>query len=120
MTNNKKEHSMGTVTVSKKAALQAAEYIAKNTDGVAEMTDKSKRGDLTRILLGKGGPKGVYLIKEADGLNVEIYVICRYGANAANVCKSISASIRSELGDNMGIPIKKVTVRVEGVDTSVR
>ena len=110
--------SMGTVTVSKKAALQAAEYIAKNTRGVASMTDRSKRGDISRFFLGKGNPKGVYMIKTDNGFNIEIYVICSYGANAGDICKNISSNARSELEDNMGIPINCVTVRVEGVDTA--
>ena len=112
--------SMGTVTVSKKAALQTAEYIAKNTPGVAAMTDRSKRGDLTRFFLGKGTPKGVYMIKEDGGYNMELYIICSYGANTNELCKNISAAVRAELCENMGIPLNRVTVRVEGVDTAVK
>ena len=82
------------------------------------MTDRSKRGDISRFFLGKGNPKGVYMTKSDEGVNIEIYVICSYGTNAGDVCKNISSRVRAELEDNMGIPLNRVTVRVEGVDAS--
>ncbi len=110
----------GTITVSKKAAMQAAEYIAMNTPGVVRMSEKTKRGDITKILLGTGGTKGVHFTQTPEGFIIEIYVICRYGSNAAQICRNISKSIRAELSGNMGIPIKRVTVRVDGVDGAIR
>ena len=116
----KHEKDLGTVTVSQKAAMQTVEYITKNTDGIVRMAEKSRRGDITRIFLGSGGTKGVYFNKTEDGFMIEIYVICRYGINAGEVCKKISSEVRSELQENMGIPVSRVIVRVEGVDVPER
>lgn len=110
---NKSKHNIsGTVTVSLRAASQAAEHIIKTTAGVAELVPK--RG-LKHSLRSAHGSRCVYFSSTEKGLNIEIYIITSYGVNVNKVCSEISNNIRLEFENNMGIPVNSIKVLVEGV-----
>lgn len=110
--NNPKHNISGTVTVSLRAASQAAEHIIKTTAGVAELVPK--RG-LKYSLRAAHGSRCVYFSSTEKGLNIEIYIITSYGVNVNKVCSEISNNIRLEFENNMGIPVNNIKVLVEGV-----
>ena len=99
---------MGTVTVSKRVALRAAEYITKNTDGVIAISPRS--------MLRGPGHGGIRLVRSGDGYTAEINIICRYGINTNELCRKLSSDIRSELEYNMGVPLSRVAVRIDAVE----
>ncbi len=108
------DEAMGTVTISKKALAQISARIAGDCEGVAMLTDRSKRDELSRLL--SGGVKGVYITREKGGVAVEIYVICSYGADVPSIRKKIADGIAERLGET-GIKIKGVSVCVTGVQS---
>lgn len=109
---NNSETVKGTVTVSMRAAAQMAEYITKTQDGVAGIC--SKRG-IQRPFIGRHQNNGIHFTNTDSGLAIEIAVYTKYGANVNKICSSISNKIKNELEHNMGIPVSKVKVFVEGI-----
>ncbi|MDD6763601.1 MAG: Asp23/Gls24 family envelope stress response protein [Clostridiales bacterium] len=108
----KNDEIMGTVTISKKALAQISAKTALDCEGVAMLTDRSKKDELSRFL--NGGVKGVYITKVQGGIAVEIYIICSYGADVPSIRKQIADGIAGALGE-IGIKIKGVSVCVTGV-----
>lgn len=109
---NNSDSSKGTVTVSMRAAAQTVEYITKTQNGVADIS--SKRSIQHSFLSGHGS-RSVHFTNTDSGLVIEISIYTVYGANVNKICSSISDKIKNELENNMGIPVSKVKVFVEGV-----
>lgn len=105
----------GTVTVSERAVMQIAAHIAKQYDGVKQLTDKKNGDGITRAIKGSKDTTGVYLLKSKQGLALEICIICRYGINTVRLCADITNRIKSELTDT-GFRIKEINVRIMGVE----
>ncbi|MGN1116066.1 MAG: Asp23/Gls24 family envelope stress response protein [Candidatus Ornithomonoglobus sp.] len=110
----KNNEVMGTVTISKKALAQLSAKTARDCEGVAMLTDRSKKDEISRFL--NGGVKGVYITKSKNGVAVEIYIICRYGADVPSIRREIADKIAGRLGET-GIKIKGVSVCVTGVQS---
>lgn len=109
---NNHEHIPGAVTVSLRAAAQVAEYIVKSQKGVSALA--SKRG-IQKPLRGSRSSRGVRFTNTERGFNIDISIYTVYGVNVNKLCSDISVMIRSELEGNMGIPINKIQVFVEGI-----
>lgn len=108
---NNSETAKGTVTVSLRAAAQMAEHIAKTQDGVAGISSKRRQ----RSFLNGYKNRSVHFTKTDSGLVVELSIYTVYGANVNRICSGISEKIKNELESNMGIPVSKVKVFVEGI-----
>ena len=107
--------AIGTVTVSERAVMQIAAYIAKQYDGVKRLTDRKSGDGITRAIKGNRDTTGVYLLKSKQGLALEICIICRYGINTVRLCADITNRITAELTDT-GFRIKEINVRIMGVE----
>ena len=107
----KYDESMGLVTISKKAIAQLAQKIARSCEGVADLTDRSGKDEMSRLLT--GGVKGVYISREKGKISAEIYIICRYGADVAAIQEQITEGLTVELGE-IGIKTGSVTVYAAG------
>ncbi|MBR0366711.1 MAG: Asp23/Gls24 family envelope stress response protein [Clostridia bacterium] len=88
------------ITISDKAIAALAERTATETDGVIALTDRY--GDTRR---GR-----VYITKDR---RLEIFIVCRYGANTNSIYKSITSRLGSLLGNIGGIAA--VDVRIVGI-----
>lgn len=88
------------ITISDKAIAALAGRAATETDGVLALADRS------------GGTRRarVYITKDR---RLEIFIICRYGANTNEIYKSIASRVGSMLGNIGGITA--VDVRIVGI-----
>ena len=105
---------VGKVTVSKSVVLQLAAYVASHCDGVKSLVDKNSGDIISRIITGKG-EKGVYLKNTKQGLELEICVICRYGADVEELCEKIRKRITAEL-EGTGFRLRQVKVNIAGME----
>lgn len=107
---------LGTVTVSTKAIVQIAEYITICCDGVVKLTNRTKHDKISAAIHNLQQAKGVYVKKTKTGLDIEIAVIARYGANVNTLCNTVSENIKSEIENNMGAKVSNVKVYIEGME----
>lgn len=87
------------IIISDRAIISLAAHIAKNTAGVVSLADKA----------GRTGRGRVYITKDRD---IEIYLICRYGADTAKIYKNITEKLNAVLG---GIGnVRRININVTG------
>ena len=91
---NKK--SLGILTISKKAITTLIAHIAISCNGVAELVDRSKRDEVSRVI-GKNANKGVYLERKGSKCNVQIYAVGRYGISATEIAEEITQKVKFAL-----------------------
>lgn len=103
---------MGIVTISARAVARIAGKIAEDCKGVAALADRSRAAGVTRFI--SGGTKGVSIARVRDGIAVDIYIICEFGADVPAIRRRISEGITEKLGET-GLKIKKVNVHIVDV-----
>lgn len=104
----------GIVTISDDAVMQIASYITRNCDGVAEMTAKSKKSEMSRTLKGRADTAGVYVKKTLDGVVLDVYFACCYGVDPAKLANEVEEKVRSGY-DNTGIKLARVNAHINSV-----
>lgn len=106
------KNSLGILTISKKAIVSLIAHIAENCEGVVQLTERSKRDGVNRYL--RGGEKGVYLERKGSKCTAHIYIVGRYGVNAADIGGYISEKIKLALtGTGIEVSVKVNIVNVE-------
>lgn len=106
--------SLGIVTISDRAVKHMAAELAKRCKGVAQLCDRSKRDELSRILNSSKNVRGVYLTKTKEGKVLDIFLLSEYGANAGDICNTLTAQLEEALRVT-GIRLLKVNVHIIGV-----
>lgn len=104
----------GIVTISDYAVMQIASYITRNCDGVAEMTAKSKKSELSRTLTGRADTAGVDVKKTREGVVLDVYFACYYGVNPTELAREVEKKVESAYGGT-GIKISRVTAHINSV-----
>lgn len=104
----------GIVTISDDAVMQIASYITRNCDGVAEMTAKSKKSEVSRALTGRADTAGVYVKKTRDGVVLDVYFACCYGVNPTELANEVEKKVEGAYGGT-GVKIAKVTAHINSV-----
>lgn len=105
---------LGIVTISDKAVKDLAAGLAKRTDGVAMLCERSKRDEAARLLNPSKNVRGVYLTRTNGKRVMDIYLFGRYGANAQDICKRLTARVEAELAD-MDIKLSSINVHYMGI-----
>ncbi len=104
----------GIVTFSNDAVMQIASYITRNCPGVAEMTDKSKKNEVSRALTGRADTAGVYVKNTVNGVVIDVYFACCYGVNPEELAQTVQKKVECAY-EGTGIKISKVNVHINSV-----
>ena len=82
-------------------------------DGVVGMSSRMKDGVTDTI---KNGIKnGVKISTDEKKLNVEVFVIVKYGVKISTVANDIIKKIKYNMDDYLSISVKSITVNIQGV-----
>lgn len=100
----------GIVTVSDTAVKQIASYFARNCEGVAEMTDKTKN----RAIIGRGDTSGVYVKNTREGVVIDVYFACCYGVDPVALSKEAEEKVFNAY-KGTGIKVSKVNIHINSV-----
>ncbi len=106
--------SLGLVTIAPRAMAQIASYFARNCEGVAEMTDISKRNDIQNAILGRDDVAGAYVKNTKDGVAVDVYLACYYGADTEELKARVESEVREAYAPT-GVKIKRVDAHINSV-----
>lgn len=104
----------GIVTISNDAVMQIASYITRNCSGVAEMTAKSKKSEVSRTLTGRADTAGVYVKNTKNGVVLDVYFACYYGVNPTELAGEVEKRVERAY-DGTGIKIARVNVHINSV-----
>ncbi len=111
---NKTNHPSGIVTISDRAVMQIASYTAEKCDGVAEMTDRTKKDGAARTIKGKSDTAGVYVKKTPNGVVLDVYIACCYGAEVNKLKEDVAKAVTAAYACT-GITISGVNVHINSV-----
>ena len=83
-------------------------------DGVIGMSSRNVKEGVTESL--KNGIKnGVKINYEDEKVNVEVFVIVKYGIKISSIANEIIKKIKYNVEDYLSITIKSITVNIQGV-----
>lgn len=112
--DNKKSHPNGVVTVSDRAVMQIAAYAARQCPGVAAMSERSRKGETLKSVMGCGDSAGVYVKKTKSGVVLDVYIACRPGADTQQL-KNDTAFVVTSAFTPTGIRIQDVNIHINSV-----
>lgn len=111
VTNN---HPDGIVTISDRAVMQIASFAAEKSNGVAEMTERTKKDEAARLVSGRSDTAGAYIRKTSSGVVIDVYVACKYGADVNCLKSEVSENVKDAY-IGTGITIREVNVHINSV-----
>jgi uncharacterized alkaline shock family protein YloU len=77
-------------------------------DGIAKLLPKRALG------------RGVTIAKDADGIDVSLYVVIEQGMNISTVSKNLADRVRFVLESYADLKVREVSVHVQGIHTSAK
>ena len=113
----KTSDSMGEVTIANSVISDIAGAVAGKCYGVVGMASRNKKDGIVSLLKPDTMTKGINVSVEEDGIVVGLHIIVEYGVNIQAICSSIVNRVRYTLENYVGLTVKRVNVRVEGVRT---
>ena len=103
------------VSVNNAVIAEIAGAVAAKCYGVVGMAWRNKKDGIVSLLMPDTVTKGINITVQDDGVVIEMNIIVEYGININTICKSIVNNVRYSIENSVGIKVKQVNVRVEGV-----
>ncbi len=108
----------GEITVSSKVVSEMASNVASSCYGVVGMGSRNKKDGIVNLLRPDNMNKGVDVRSSEDGMVIDLHIIVQYGINIATVCESVVSRVKYSVEAFVGVTVKKVSVKVEGIRVS--
>ena len=109
------QNELGTISISEDVAATIAGSTTVESYGVVGMAWRNKKDGIVSLLMPDTVTKGINITVQDDGVVIEMNIIVEYGININTICKSIVNNVRYSIENSVGIKVKQVNVRVEGV-----
>ncbi|MEX2143416.1 MAG: Asp23/Gls24 family envelope stress response protein [Anaerolineales bacterium] len=109
--------SQGSVHISPRAIATIAYQAAIESYGVVGLASKNLFNGLTHLIV-KDPTHGVEVHYEDEAIIIDIYIVVEYGTNIKTVADSVANTIRFHVEKALGLPIREVNVRVQGLRVS--
>ena len=111
------ENALGTIEISEEYFSQLLGSVVPTCFGVAGMANNGFSQQIrsffhkTKFYL----DRGVNVVRELDGLVVELHIVVTYGVNISVVVQSIVNKVRYTVEDATGLTVKTVNVYVDSM-----
>jgi uncharacterized alkaline shock family protein YloU len=106
---------LGRITIAPEVVAHIASHAALESYGVVGM---SARGRVGRLLARDRAGQGVRVGRADDGITVDLYVVCEYGLNLAEIASGLRNRVAYDVARLTGLPIASVEVHIQEVRTS--
>jgi len=107
----------GSILISPRAIATIAYQATVESYGVVGLASKNVLDGFTNLIV-KDPTHGVEVDYEGDAIIVDIYIVVEYGTNINTVAGSVANTVRFHLERSLGLPIREVNVRVQGLRVS--
>lgn len=111
-------NSLGQITVDPKIVAEVAGAVACKCYGVAGMASKNTKDGIVSLLRPDSAGRGVNVTVGENGVLVELHIVIQFGLNINSTCESIVHRVRYTLEGKMGLPVKCINIKVDGVRVS--
>jgi len=106
---------LGRITIAPDVVAQIAGHAALESYGVVGM---SARGRVGRLLSRDRPGQGVVVGHGEGGATLDLYVVCEYGLNLAEVASGLRNRVRYDVERLTGLAVGSVEVHIQDVKTS--
>jgi uncharacterized alkaline shock family protein YloU len=107
----------GSIHISPRAIATIAYQAAVESYGVVGLASKNLLTGLTNKLV-KDPTHGVDVHYQDEAIMIDVYVVVEYGTNIKAVADSVATTVRFHVEKALGLPIREVNVRVQGLRMS--
>ncbi len=114
---NRRQLPAGKIEVAPRAIATIAAQAVGRSYGVVGMAPHTLREGVAQVLRQQDAHKGVEVRIRGDELTIDLYVIVAYGTRIAEVARNVQESVRYAVEQALGMPVTRVSVRVQGVKT---
>jgi uncharacterized alkaline shock family protein YloU len=105
---------LGRITIAPEVVAHIAGHGALESYGVVGM---SARRPLGRLLSRDRPGRGVVVGRTDEGLTIDLYVVCEYGLNLAEIASGLRNRVSYDVERLTGLPIASVEVHIQDVKT---
>ena len=111
------ENHLGIVEISKEYFSSLIGNAASSCFGVAGMANSNAKQNISSFFFRTRQyiDQGVNVLKDADGLIIELHIIISFGLNISAIVKSIVNKVRYTVEEATGLEVKKVNVFVDSM-----
>ena len=106
---------LGKITIAPDVVAHIAGHAALESYGVVGM---SARGPLGRLLSRERAGQGVVVGRTDDGVAIDLYVVCEYGLNLAEIASGLRNRVQYDVERLTGLPVASVEVHIQDVKAS--
>jgi len=111
----KKVNSLGEIIISDEVLATLAGISAIECYGIVGMASKRATDGLVELLGYDNLSKGVKILAQDNGVNINLYIIVEYGISISAVGKNVIETVKYNIENTTGFNVKKVDITVEGI-----
>ncbi len=110
------ETILGKVTISEAYLSKLIGHEVTSCFGVVGMVPRSgKQKIFNKFSKSEQVDTGIKVLGDAQNLEIEIHIVVTYGMNLSAIAKSITEKVKYVVFEAIGVDVKKVTVKVDGI-----
>ena len=110
------ETILGKVTISEAYLSKLIGHEVTSCFGVVGMVPRSgKQKIFNKFSKSEQVDTGIKVLGDAQNLEIEIHIVVIYGMNLSAIAKSITEKVKYVVFEAIGVEVKKVTVKVDGI-----
>jgi uncharacterized alkaline shock family protein YloU len=110
-------NQLGNIYISHRAIATIASQSALESYGVVGLAAKDLAEGLTQVLV-KDPRLGIDVRYDADGIEIDLFIIVEYGTRIKSVASSVAENVRYYVERAIGLPVRQVNVHVRGLRIS--
>jgi len=111
----KKANLHGEIVISDEVIATLAGISAIECYGIVGMASKRATDGLVELLGYDNLSKGVKVFSQDSTVTINLYIIVEYGVSIAAVGQNVIETVKYNVENIAGIPVKKVDITVEGI-----
>jgi len=109
------QRDLGRIEVSRQVIASIAGHAANECYGIVGMAARGLRDGLAERLQRENLHRGVEVRVEADGIDIDLYVVVEYGVRVVEVGRQLQGAVRYQCEKTLGLKVKSVNVNVQGI-----
>ena len=105
----------GKISISDEAIAKVAAHAALECYGVVEMVPRKLSDSISQLFRRDTGGKGVNVVTNGDRINIDVFVIIKFGVSIAAVAESLKSAVKYKVEQFTGMIVNEVNVNIIGV-----
>ncbi len=105
----------GKISISDEAIARVASHAALDCYGIVELVTKKLTDTISGMFIKDAPPKGVKVQTTGDKINIDVYVVIKFGVSLSAVAESLKQAVKYQVEKFTGMVVDCVNVNIMGV-----